>query len=130
MKFLHLSDLHIGKSVHNFLMINEQLNFFEQVFSIIKNTRPAAVLIAGDIYDRSVPGVEAVKIFDDFFSWLMNEKKFLHTKIFLHMKKFVRTKKFHTKKFSALRTFLIKSILVTVRARTSAMRSIYLFTKA
>lgn len=70
MKFLHLSDLHIGKSVNGFSMLEEQKNAFRQIVEYIQAERPKAVLIAGDIYDRAVPGVEAVRVFDDFLTTL------------------------------------------------------------
>ncbi|MDR3355378.1 MAG: exonuclease SbcCD subunit D [Synergistaceae bacterium] len=73
MKFLHLSDLHIGKSVNGFSMLEEQVNAFRQVYDYIDAERPDAVLIAGDVYDRSVPGVEAVRVFDDFLTELVNK---------------------------------------------------------
>ena len=70
MKFLHLSDLHIGKAVNNVSMLAEQAYFFNQVIAVVKAARPGAVIIAGDIYDRAVPGVEAVRVFDDFLTEL------------------------------------------------------------
>ena len=70
MKFLHLSDLHIGKSVNGFSMLNEQRHVFRQITGYIRSQKPAAVIIAGDVYDRSVPGVEAVGVFDDFLTEL------------------------------------------------------------
>ena len=73
MKFLHLSDLHIGKSVNGFSMIAEQKHAFKQIIEYIKTERPAAVVIAGDVYDRAVPGVEAVRLFDDFLTGLAGE---------------------------------------------------------
>jgi len=73
MKFLHLSDLHIGKSVNGFSMLEEQRRVSDQVIGYIRSERPAAVLIAGDVYDRAVPGVEAVRLFDDFLTELAAE---------------------------------------------------------
>ena len=73
MKFLHLSDLHIGKSVNGFSMIPEQKHAFEQIIRYIKTEQPAAVIIAGDVYDRAIPSVEAVRVFDDFLTELANE---------------------------------------------------------
>ena len=70
MKFLHLSDLHIGKNLNGFSMIGEQKNAFEQVLGYIKSEKPDAVIIAGDVYDRAVPNVEAVRAFDDFLTEL------------------------------------------------------------
>jgi exonuclease SbcD len=73
MKFLHLSDLHIGKSVNGFSMIGEQRHVLAQVIDCVRAERPAAVVIAGDVYDRAVPGVDAVRVFDDFLTELADE---------------------------------------------------------
>ena len=73
MKFLHLSDLHIGKSVNGFSMIEEQKNAFDQILQYIHKHCPDAILIAGDVYDRAVPSVEAVRVFDDFLTALAQE---------------------------------------------------------
>lgn len=70
MKFLHLSDLHIGKSVNGFSMIAEQRHVFKQIIEYIKTENPTAVIIAGDVYDRAIPSVEAVRVFDDFLTEL------------------------------------------------------------
>jgi len=68
MKFLHLSDLHIGKTVNGFSMIEEQRSAFDQVMLCISSEKPDAVVIAGDIYDRAIPSVEAVRLFDEFLT--------------------------------------------------------------
>ena len=68
MKFLHLSDLHIGKSVNGFSMLKEQRHAFGQIIRYIDSEKPDAALIAGDVYDRAVPSVEAVRLFDDFLT--------------------------------------------------------------
>ncbi|MDR2779822.1 MAG: exonuclease SbcCD subunit D [Synergistaceae bacterium] len=73
MKFLHLADLHIGKSVNGFSMLGEQRHVFQQIIEYIKTERPAAAVIAGDVYDRAVPGIEAVRAFDDFLTELACE---------------------------------------------------------
>ncbi|MGN0108295.1 MAG: exonuclease SbcCD subunit D [Hominilimicola sp.] len=70
MKFIHLSDLHIGKKVNEFSMIKDQIYILDQILSIVKNEKVAAVIIAGDVYDKSIPPVEAVNIFDDFLTQL------------------------------------------------------------
>jgi exonuclease SbcD len=70
MKLLHLADLHIGKSVNGFSMLEDQRYVFEQIAGYIETEKPSAVLIAGDVYDRAVPGVEAVRLFDDFLTEL------------------------------------------------------------
>ena len=74
MKFLHLSDPHIGKSVNGFPMLDEQRRALGQVIDYVRSERPSAVLIAGDVYDRPVPGVEAVRLFDDFLTELAAEE--------------------------------------------------------
>ena len=55
MKILHISDLHIGKSVNSFSMIAEQKHAFAQVIEYVEIECPDAVVIAGDVYDRAVP---------------------------------------------------------------------------
>lgn len=66
MKFIHLSDLHIGKRVNEFSMIEDQKFILKKILHIIDDQNPDAVIIAGDIYDKSVPSAEAVEVFDDF----------------------------------------------------------------
>jgi len=73
MKFLHLSDLHIGKVVNRYPMLVEQRHVFEQVIGYVKTEKPDAVIIAGDVYDRAIPSVEAVRLFDDFLTDLASE---------------------------------------------------------
>ena len=70
MKFIHLADLHIGKRVHEFSMLSEQEHVLEQILDYVKQYEPDGVLIAGDVYDRSVPGAEAVRLFDRFLAGL------------------------------------------------------------
>ena len=66
MKFIHLSDLHIGKRVNEFSMIEDQEYILKQILKIIDDEAPDGVIIAGDVYDKSVPSAEAVELFDDF----------------------------------------------------------------
>ena len=66
MKFLHISDLHLGKRVHEFSMIQEQQFALEQIVQIVDAESPDGILIAGDIYDKAVPSSEAIQLFDDF----------------------------------------------------------------
>ena len=68
MKILHISDLHIGKIVNGFSMIPEQRYVFDQIYRYIDEEEPDVLLIAGDVYDRTIPGVEAVGLFDDFLT--------------------------------------------------------------
>ncbi len=70
MKFAHLGDLHIGKRVNDFLMLKDQEYVFEQIIDIIKNEGVDNVCIAGDVYDKQVPSLEAVALFDDFLTKL------------------------------------------------------------
>lgn len=74
MKFLHLSDLHLGKRVNEFPMLADQKAILAQILKIADDERPNAVLIAGDVYDKSVPPVEAVELFDDFLVKLAARK--------------------------------------------------------
>jgi len=67
---MHLSDLHIGKRVNEFSMIEDQEYALVQILRMVDEEKPAAVVIAGDIYDKSVPSAEAVTLFDDFLSRL------------------------------------------------------------
>ena len=66
MKFVHLSDLHIGKRVNEFSMIEDQKYILTQIINIIDEVNPDGVIIAGDVYDKPVPSAEAVELFDDF----------------------------------------------------------------
>ncbi|MBE5915844.1 MAG: exonuclease SbcCD subunit D [Pseudobutyrivibrio ruminis] len=66
MKFIHLSDLHIGKSVKDFSMIEDQRFILNQIINIVIKEKVDAVLISGDVYDRTIPSEEAVRLFDDF----------------------------------------------------------------
>lgn len=65
MKLLHLSDLHLGLKICEISMLDEQRYVFEQVFDCIKEHHIDAVLISGDVYDKSIPPVDAVKLFDE-----------------------------------------------------------------
>lgn len=66
MKFIHLSDLHLGKRVNEFSMLEEQAAILKQILNITDIEAPDGVLIAGDIYDKSIPPAEAVQLFDEF----------------------------------------------------------------
>ena len=68
MKLFHLSDLHLGKRVNEFSMLPDQDHILQQILSLADEEQPDAVLIAGDVYDKSVPSAEAVTLFDDFLS--------------------------------------------------------------
>lgn len=70
MKFFHLADLHIGKRVNGYSMLEDQRFVLEQVIAAVAEEKPAAVIIAGDVYDRQVPPAEAVSLFDSFITEL------------------------------------------------------------
>ena len=69
MKILHISDLHIGKRVHGFSMIEDQKYILNQILDIIDEKQIGLVMMAGDIYDQSIPCEQAVVLFD----WFINE---------------------------------------------------------
>lgn len=66
MKFVHISDLHLGKRVNGFSLLEDQKYILTKIINTIDDEKPDGVLIAGDIYDKSVPSVEAVQLFNDF----------------------------------------------------------------
>jgi len=66
MRIVHLSDLHLGKSVHEFSMLEDQEYILKVILGIVGDEKPQAVLISGDIFDRSVAPTEALRIFEDF----------------------------------------------------------------
>ena len=71
MKFLHLSDLHLGKRVIEFSMLEDQKYILNEIIKIADSQKPDAVLIAGDVYDKGIPPLEAVSLFDDFLNRLV-----------------------------------------------------------
>ena len=66
MKLIHLSDLHLGKRVNEFPMNEDQKTILKKIITVIDDEKPDGVIIAGDVYDKSVPSAEAVELFDDF----------------------------------------------------------------
>ena len=79
MKLIHLSDLHIGKRVNEFSMLEDQKYILAQILGIVKDEQPDGVILAGDIYDKAVPSAEAVQVFDHFLTELSR----LGTAVFL-----------------------------------------------
>jgi exonuclease SbcD len=65
-KFIHTADLHIGKSVCEHSMLDEQRFILASILDVVKREKPDAFLVAGDVYDKSVPSAEAVAVLDDF----------------------------------------------------------------
>lgn len=70
MRLIHLSDLHIGKRVNEFSMLEDQEYILKEILCIIDDEQPDGVIIAGDVYDKSVPSEEAVKLLDRFLTSL------------------------------------------------------------
>lgn len=71
MKFLHISDLHLGRQLHRFPMQEEQIEILERIRQVVADEKPDAVLIAGDVYDRSIPPVYATQMLDGFLASLL-----------------------------------------------------------
>ena len=74
MKFVHLSDLHLGKRVNEFSMIEDQRYILKEILTIINDVKPDGVLIAGDVYDRPVPSEDAMTLWDEFLIRLAEKK--------------------------------------------------------
>ena len=74
MRLFHLSDLHIGKRVNEVSMLEDQAYILLQILEMIDEEKPDALLIAGDVYDKSVPSAEAVTLFDDFLCRIAQRK--------------------------------------------------------
>ena len=72
MRILHTADLHIGKTVNNFNMLEDQKCVLTQMVDIVKEKNVQAFIIAGDVYDRSIPTAEAVSVFNEFIEKLHN----------------------------------------------------------
>lgn len=74
MKLIHLSDMHLGKRVNEFSMMEDQEYILEEILKITLEERPEGVIIAGDVYDRPVPPAEAVELFDEFLFRLSEQR--------------------------------------------------------
>lgn len=74
MRFIHLADLHIGKKINEFSMLEEQGYVLEQVLATAEQRKPDGVILAGDIYDKAVPATEAVQLLDWFLTELSRRK--------------------------------------------------------
>lgn len=70
MRFFHLSDLHIGKQLHHYNLKEDQEHILQEVVQYARELKPDAIVIAGDIYNKSVPSAEAVEVFDTFLTEL------------------------------------------------------------
>ncbi len=76
MKFLHTADWHIGKKLNGYSLLNEQADAFRQVLAIAEREQVDAIVVAGDLYDRSVPSVEAIELFNQMMIEMNLEKKY------------------------------------------------------
>ena len=74
MKLIHLSDIHLGKRVNEFSMLEDQAHILKKILAVVDEEKPDGVLIAGDVYDKSVPSTEAVQLFDNFLVRLAKRK--------------------------------------------------------
>lgn len=74
MKLIHLSDLHLGKRVNEFSMVEDQKYILWEILGIIDEEKPDGILLAGDLYDRPIPSAEAVQLFDSFLTSLAEKK--------------------------------------------------------
>ena len=70
MKFIHISDLHLGKRLYETSLIEDQQAILKEILDVIDAEAPAGILIAGDVYDKSMPSAEAVSLFDWFLAQL------------------------------------------------------------
>lgn len=75
MRLLHLADLHIGKSVGNFTLLEDQKYLIDQILKIVDREAIEAVIVAGDIFDTSVPSAEALDLYNDFIEELIFKRK-------------------------------------------------------
>ena len=74
MKLFHLSDLHIGKRVNEFSMIEDQKYILDRILDLADEEKPDGIILAGDIYDKQIPSAEAVQVFDAFITKLAEKK--------------------------------------------------------
>ena len=79
LKFIHLSDLHLGKRVNGYSMLDDQSYILDQILQIVTAEQSDGVIIAGDVYDKSIPPAEAVELFDTFLVRLakLSQKVFI-----------------------------------------------------
>ncbi|WP_207695470.1 DNA repair protein SbcD/Mre11 [Enterococcus sp. DIV0212c] len=76
MRFLHTADWHIGKKLHGYDLLEEQADAFQQILTIAKDEKVDAIVVAGDLYDRSVPSVEAIEVFNRMIIEMNLQEKF------------------------------------------------------
>src|SRR5690348_6410654 len=71
MRFIHTADWHLGRLFHGVHLTEDQAHVLGQLVELARETRPDAILVAGDIYDRAVPPPDAVELLDDVLSRLL-----------------------------------------------------------
>ncbi|MGB4589759.1 MAG: exonuclease subunit SbcD, partial [Clostridiaceae bacterium] len=71
MRILHLADMHIGRYFNGMSLLEDQREMLKKIITVIKEENPDVILIAGDIYDRSVPREDAVRVYDEFLTKLV-----------------------------------------------------------
>ncbi|WP_010172670.1 exonuclease subunit SbcD [Bacillus coahuilensis] len=67
MKIIHTADWHLGKLIHGLYMTEDQKIVLHQLVDLVEEEQPDAVIVAGDLYDRSVPPTAAVDLLDEIF---------------------------------------------------------------
>ncbi len=75
MRFLHLADLHLGKKVNGYSMLEDQAYAIKEILKLVEKENVDMVLVAGDVYDQPVPSGDAMALFDDFLTRLKELKK-------------------------------------------------------
>ena len=75
MKIFHISDLHIGKVLNGFTLIEDQKYVLQQIKEFVKDYKPDVIVIAGDIYDRSVPSSSAIELLNEFLGDILIKMK-------------------------------------------------------
>ena len=73
MRFLHTADWHLGRVLHMHALVDDQAHVLEQLVGLVRDVRPDALLVAGDVYDRAVPPPEAVALLDSVLSRIVVE---------------------------------------------------------
>lgn len=74
MKLFHLSDLHLGKRLNEFSLIEDQRYILKEILTLVNREKPDGILISGDVYDRTIPSEDAMKLWDEFLISLADKK--------------------------------------------------------
>ncbi|MDO4733158.1 MAG: exonuclease subunit SbcD, partial [Bacillota bacterium] len=73
MRLLHTGDLHIGKRLHEFSLLDDQEFILQEIRRLAREHRADALVVAGDVYDKSLPATDAVGLLDDFLSGMSQD---------------------------------------------------------